>query len=92
VGVELLIAVLGALVFDFAIRPGLKAIAILYLLGVYLIFSYLAFQNFGRFIDITIPFILVMGHAVFEQVWHWRREARHARAHSPGLIKTGGLT
>jgi CHASE2 domain-containing sensor protein len=93
VAVEALIAFMAALVFDLAMRPWRKAATVLGLLVAFLIFSYVVFQNFGRFVDIAIPVILVLGHAVFEQVWHWREEAHQARAHpTAGLTPRGGLT
>lgn len=81
VGVEAIIALLAALVFDLHVRPWRKAVTIVALLAAFLVFSYLVFQNFGRFVDIGIPLLLVLGHALFEQVWHWRREALGARTH-----------
>jgi CHASE2 domain-containing sensor protein len=93
IGVEAAIALLAALVFDLEIRPWRKAVTVLGLLTAFLIFSYVVFQNFGRFVDIAIPVILVLGHAVFEQVWHWRKEAHRVRGHSTaGLPSTGGIT
>ena len=79
ISAEVLVVLAAALVFAARLPPWRKAGAIAFLCICLGLFSYLLFQNLGRFFDAFIPLLMVAGHAVFEQVRRWREEAHRAR-------------
>lgn len=73
---ELLLTLALAVIFALAPkgwkRPGLVLLLCLFLA----VLSYLSWLNLGRFFDFFVPMLLIIGHAIFEQIREWRNDAR----------------
>ena len=84
--IEILLAVILAIVFALLDQPLRKGLGLLTLVAVLIIFSYFSWLNLGHFYDFSIPLVLIGLHAIYEQIQiilEWRSEARkhrHAKA------------
>ena len=79
--IEIFVALFIAITFALDVRYLFKA-AIIFVLIVFLfITAYFSWQLFGFFFDFFMPALLVSGHAVFEQVRHWRNLAIKCERH-----------
>ncbi len=73
--VEFIVSLILAVIFALGPR-GWARLGLVLLLCVFLTFlSYLSWLNLGRFFDFFVPMILILGHAVFEQVREWRHDS-----------------
>lgn len=77
---EVVLVVLGALVFAVETRPARKFWIVIGLCAFLFVVNYVIFQNLGRFFDGFVPLIFVAVHALVDQVLEWRALARQGSA------------
>lgn len=72
--IEIIITCAVAVIFVLLIgHPWLKLVSILLLIGGLLLFSWFSWLNLGLFYDFFVPVVLVIAHAVYEQVREWQK-------------------
>lgn len=83
-GMEIMMVLLGAMIFALEIRPSQKWLAASGLCVVLVIVNYFVLQNLGKFFDFFVPLVLIAGHAALDQVLEWRSQAASYRALQEG--------
>jgi CHASE2 domain-containing sensor protein len=66
-----------AVIFALVTRFLWKILWLFILLIVLAVFSYFSWLNLGLFYDFFVPTVLVVGHAIYEQIREWAAERRH---------------
>lgn len=77
--IEIIATLAVAIIFALITHPLWKTIAIIFLVGGLIAFSYISWLNLGLFYDFFIPILLVTLHAFYEQVREWYDHA-HAKS------------
>jgi len=89
IGLALGLAMIGVLEIHTAWKWAAFAIGIV----LSILFTYSLLQNLGLFLDFLIPMIMIIVHAIAEEVikaWHELRHLKHATNHKPELEPAGG--
>jgi len=71
-GIEIILVLLGAMIFALEIRPSRKWMAASVLCVILVVVNYFILQNLGEFFDFFVPLVLIAAHAVLDQVLEWR--------------------
>ncbi len=69
---EITLVILIAIFFALEVGPYKRAVAVIVTCAILLLASYFLLQNLGRFFDVFVPLIVIVGHAIWEQVRDWR--------------------
>jgi len=73
---EIALLLLCLLAFELELSAGRKTRVVGALLLCLILIGYIAFQNLGLVFDVFLPFLFLLGHALFEQILEWRTAAQ----------------
>ena len=73
------LALLLALIAASELSGGWKGISVAMAFTVSAVLTYVLMQNLGIFLDFLIPFLMVVGHTITEEILEMRHELQHAK-------------
>ena len=76
---EWTLASILALIAASEIRAGWKAWSVFFAFVFSMILTYMLMQNLGLFLDFFVPFLMVVGHTLTEELLEMRHELRHLK-------------
>jgi CHASE2 domain-containing sensor protein len=75
---EITLIILMVIFFALQVRPYKRTVAVILTCAILLLANYFLLQNLGRFFDVFVPLMVIVGHAIWEQVRDWRSLAATA--------------
>jgi hypothetical protein len=89
IGLALVLAMIGVLEIHTAWKWAAFGIGII----LSILFTYTLLQNLGLFLDFLIPMIMIVVHAIAEEIikmWHELRHLKHSAIQKPNAEMAGG--